>query len=65
MATQRQRMALAVVIAFGLGVLLTLERVGTDAEERIRAARRLALECHDIGPAEMIAPPQPETGDRT
>lgn len=65
MTTPHQRQALALVVAFGLGVLITLERVGTDAEERIHAARRLALECHDIGPAEMIAPPQPETGDRT
>lgn len=65
MATSRQRFALAMVFAFGLGVLITLERVGTDAEERVRAARRAALECQDVTPAEMLARPQAETGDRT
>ena len=47
MATPRQRFALAVVIAFGLGVLLTLECVEADARERITAARRAALDCRD------------------
>lgn len=47
MATSKQRFALTVVIAFGLGVLLTLECVEADARERIAAARRAALDCRD------------------
>lgn len=65
MTTPRQRQALALVVAFGLGVLITLERVGTDAEERIHAARRMALECIEPGTVEMIADPQSAHGDRT
>lgn len=65
MVTPKQRFALAVVVAFGLGVLITLERVGTDAEARIRAARRAALACQPIEqPADMITAPQPITGDQ-
>lgn len=64
MATPKQRFALSLVVAFGLGVLITLERVGTDAEARIHAARRMALECIEPGPVEMIAEPQTETGDK-
>lgn len=64
MATPKQRFALSLVVAFGLGVLITLERVGTDAEARIQAARRMALECIEPGPVEMIAEPQTATGDK-
>lgn len=64
MVTSTQRFALALVIAFGLGVLITLERVGTDAEERIRAARRAAHACEGIS-TEAIAPHRPNSGDRT
>lgn len=64
MTTPRQRFVLYLVVAFGLGVLLTLERVGTDAEERIHAARRMALECIEPGPVEMIADPQTVPGDK-
>ena len=66
MATPRQRFALALVLAFGLGVLVTLERVGTDAETRIRAAQRAACECpaHE-GPVDMLAQPQTRQEERT
>jgi hypothetical protein len=64
MPTSKQRFVLALVIAFGLGVLITLERVGTDAEERIHAARRMALECIEPGPVEMIADPQTAPGEK-
>ena len=66
MATPRQRFALAVVVAFGLGVLVTLERVGTDAETRIRAAQRAACECPaQEGPVDMLAQPQTRQEERT
>jgi hypothetical protein len=64
MPTSKQRFVLALVIAFGLGVLITLERVGTDAEARIHAARRMALECIEPGPVEMIADPQTTPGEK-
>lgn len=64
MTTSRQRRALSLVVAFGLGVLLTLECVGTDAETRIRAARRMALQCIEPGPVEMIADPQTAPGEK-
>lgn len=64
MPTSKQRFVLALVIAFGLGVLITLERVGTDAEARIHAARRMALECIEPGPVEMIADPQTAPGEK-
>ena len=66
MATPRQRFALALVLAFGLGVLITLECVGTDAETRIRAAHRAAAECpaHE-GPVDMLAEPQANQEERT
>lgn len=48
MATSRQRFMLALVIAFGLGVLITLECVEADARDRIAAARRAsAMDCRD------------------
>lgn len=67
MATPRQRFALALVLAFGLGVLVTLERVGTDAETRIRAAHRAAAaECPaQEGPVDMLAQPQTRQEERT
>jgi hypothetical protein len=64
MPTSKQGFILTLVIAFGLGVLITLERVGTDAEERIHAARRMALECIEPGPVEMIADPQTAPGEK-
>lgn len=67
MATPKQRFALSLVVAFGLGVLITLERVGTDAEARVQAARRAAAaECpaHE-GPVDMLAAPHANQEERT
>lgn len=65
MVTKKQRFALAMVMAFGLGVLITLEGVQADAERRIRAARRVALDCLEPGAADMRTNSQPLHGDRT
>ncbi len=67
MTTPKQRFALYLVLAFGLGVLITLERVGTDAETRIRAANRAAAAAcpaHE-GPVDMLAEPQTHQEERT
>jgi hypothetical protein len=54
--TRLQALVFSLVLAFGAGVLITLECVEADAQERIRSARRAALNC-DAG--EMLAMPQP------
>ncbi len=61
MATPTQGFALTVVLAFGLGVLLTLECVEADAQQRIHAARRAALDCHDQA-VTAVRFTQPTTG---
>jgi uncharacterized protein HemX len=47
MNTRAQKTVLAIVLAFGAGVLLTLEMQERETQERIHAARREArTECH-------------------
>lgn len=57
MTTQKQRLALALVVAFGLGVLITLECVEADARDRIAAAQRASLDCRD---RIVVAVPNPQ-----
>lgn len=58
--TPLQRAAIGLVMAFGCGVLLTLERAEVETRDRIAAAVQLCP-----GQVDMLAAPQNVQGDRT
>lgn len=58
--TPLQRAAIGLVLAFGGGVLLTLERAEVETRDRVAAAVQLCP-----GQVDMLAAPQNVQGDRT
>lgn len=57
--TRLQSIVMGLVIAFGLGVLVTLWGLEAEYRDKVAAARRASLDCDA---RQMLASPRPQSG---